>query len=128
MPTAASKAHAVSSFALPDPAAAIAYANSITQEGYNAAQYADATTAQSLADLFGGKVTYSTSVGPIGPPAQAQISWGDGQEMCAGLLAKQISDAKQSGMSEISLETEIATEMASIGVKPSAGVLPLAYT
>jgi hypothetical protein len=108
------------------PSASADYRASITNLGYNAAQYADPLTAQWLADLLGGAVTHTQSAGPGGPPPQALISWGPGKEMCAGLLAQRIDDAKRMGISETCLEMTIRNEMASIGVTPPSGTLPMA--
>jgi len=100
----------------PLSSAAQQYDASIAQAGYNPAQYADPVTAQALAQFLGGTVAYTQVGGQVSPPSQAMISFGNGQEVCAGLLEQQIEGAKNIGMSETALETEIAADLSQIGV------------
>ena len=59
--------------------------------GYNPLQYADDNTANMLAQGLGGTVERTKTVGPFGDFGQNQISFGNGNQLNAGLLADRYS-------------------------------------
>ena len=59
--------------------------------GYNPLQYADDNTANTLAQGLGGTVERTKTLGPFGDFGQNQISFGNGNQLNAGLLADRYS-------------------------------------
>lgn len=59
--------------------------------GYNPLQYASDGTANELAQGLGGTVSRTQTVGPFGDFGQNQISFGNGNQLNAGLLADRYS-------------------------------------
>lgn len=86
--------------------------------GYNPAQYADEDVAKGLADKMGGKVVYTNTGGPIGPPSQATISFGGEAFNNAGLINDAYTRFKDDpGQLQLRL-SQIRDEIRSLGGTP----------
>lgn len=89
--------------------------------GYNPAQYATDKDATGLAALLGGKTAKTNIVGPIGPPSQNLIDFGDGAQLNAGLVQKALGPITVDGVPRARTPSEMTLSLAGLRDEIAAG-------
>lgn len=89
--------------------------------GYNPEQYATDQQAAGLAALLGGNVARTSPVGPIAPPPQNLIDFGDGAQLNAGLVNRAIGDITVDGVSRARTPSEMTQSLAGLRAEIAAG-------
>ena len=89
--------------------------------GYNPDQYATDQRATGLASLLGGNVASTRSVGPIAPPSQNLIDFGDGAQLNAGLVDRALGNITVDGVSRARTSSEMTQSLAGLRDEISAG-------
>lgn len=89
--------------------------------GYNPDQYATDQRATGLASLLGGNVASTRPVGPVAPPSQNLIDFGDGAQLNAGLVDRALSNITVDGVSRARTPSEMTQSLAGLRDEISAG-------
>lgn len=89
--------------------------------GYNPAQYATDQQAAGLASLLGGQVARTNVVGPVAPPPQNLIDFGDGAQLNAGLVQQALGNITVDGVSRARTPSEMTQSLAGLRAEIAAG-------
>lgn len=89
--------------------------------GYNPEQYATDQQAAGLAALLGGNIARTSPVGPIAPPPQNLIDFGDGAQLNAGLVNRALGNITVDGVSRARTPSEMTQSLAGLRAEISAG-------
>ena len=89
--------------------------------GYNPAQYATDQQAAGLASLLGGQVARTNVVGPVAPPPQNLIDFGDGAQLNAGLVQQALGNITVDGTSRARTPSEMTQSLAGLRAEIAAG-------
>ena len=89
--------------------------------GYNPDQYATDQQAAGLASLLGGNIASTSPVGPIAPPSQNLIDFGDGAQLNAGLVDRALGNITVNGVSRARTPSEMTQSLAGLRDEISAG-------
>ena len=89
--------------------------------GYNPLQYATDEQAAGLASLLGAGVSRTSPIGPIGPPPQNILDFGDGAQLNAGLVQQALGNITVDGASRARTPSEMTQSLAGLRAEIAAG-------
>lgn len=89
--------------------------------GYNPAQYATDQQAAGLASLLGAGVSRTNPVGPVAPPPQNILDFGNGAQLNAGLVQQALGNITVDGVSRARTPSEMTQSLAGLRAEIAAG-------
>lgn len=89
--------------------------------GYNPAQYATDKQAAGLAQLLGANVSSTNPIGPMAPPPQNILDFGDGAKLNAGLVQQALGNITVDGTSRARTPSEMTQSLAGLRAEIAAG-------